>query len=199
MKTLLSIGVLVAVISWSTELSTELLCWTSEPDDDLNYCQFTGAKIDKNECKKRECNVEPGPMKVCFNATYWVLDEKGSLGLLILSKLGCAGDELEADCSIKEFTFDDESWGLANGKRGAHKTCKCITDNCNGVGFPLKTDKDGFVYGTSAPDGTSDGTSNKTSDGTNTTSDGVPDGSSLTMEKKPHLIITFLVGAILLH
>jgi len=111
MKTLLFIGVLVAVISWSSALE----CW--------GPCQILGEKLDTNKCNKGACPTENSPNDLCATITMYEKDGKKS------TVLSC-GRGKPGTCAEKE--ADDHY----DGKKT--KTCVCDKDLCNNMEEPKK-------------------------------------------------------------
>jgi len=127
MKTLLFIGVLVAVISWSSALE----CWGGSGEGDrlknndfwtvTSTCSFSGKTVDKTKCKKVKC---PTKAKVCYRETVTDL-----LSGEFKTGLGCGKIDLTIGCRISyvvEMPDNTKNWN-----------CWCKTPLCNGAdGIP---------------------------------------------------------------
>merc|ERR1712212_52655 len=112
MKTLLFIGVLVAVISWSSAFK----CYGSDKEDPFYgpVCTVPGKTLDEKACKKIEC-----PYDACFRVS------ETSVGGEITTKMGCgAKEDLLIGCRVSylEPAPDIKTW-----------TCRCKKALCNGA------------------------------------------------------------------
>jgi len=110
MKTLLFIGVLIAVISWSSALQ----CWGKMFGALPAECEFAGKTVDQKACEKVDCPTNCGRTTVELDGH-------------IHTSLGCTALPA-ADCT----TVESET---KRGKKmtGELTTCSCNTKLCNGA------------------------------------------------------------------
>jgi len=204
MKTLLSIGVLVAVISWTS--GKNLTCWRyklSEADKEKyvlngypipevfnNYCQFDGKTIDEAICEKGNCTKDA----VCFRRTY------SYRGEVKVTRLGCALEGAAENVEPKSL----ECFGVGD-KTG----CGVVKDEADSkcAESPLPAALmvgDDTVIRLGKPDGIEktcvcykDLCNVPTPTPTPTPTSELQNGANKT--SYTHLIIAFIVGAMFLH
>jgi len=120
MKTLLSIGVLVAAISWSSGLK----CWTGlfpgqDFDDDETKC-VTGAPF--NGCQQVECGNET----VCRRRSGDGTLKRGGVGeIQTVTEMDCVEGPADDGCVDVTMTV--------GGVTSKYIECKCDSKLCNGA------------------------------------------------------------------
>jgi len=126
MKTLLSIGVLVAVIAWAAG-QDKIECWRGKffLEDFPTYCVFNPPEttLNKTACVKGECpknDLRPNAKVACWKRIL-------SFGMKVVqTQLGCGIVEPEDD-----FKCYGESVVLDDKPGGTDTNCFCNTAFCN--------------------------------------------------------------------
>jgi hypothetical protein len=181
MKTVLAIGVFVAVIFWSSDELNAVKCWGSEEDvvfrDDngeklltlSHACLFNGTaeKTTEDNLRKQNCRQQDCPDLAVCGRREDVNKIKKTTEIYLL----CIGTI--AKCNKEENTDFTMT------------TCKCKKDLCNAGECKVEKKDDEIVTCEMGPPPTPKPDSN---------TDNGADGTSYT-----HLIIAFIVGAMFFH